>query len=149
MIPGLYTRGRLSPAWDRERRRCELEGAGINVVVSLTRAGEPDIDGSRFRYLHRPMPDGATFDRSIVLELAAVLAGMIRTGDRVLVMCRAGRNRAGLVAAATVRAVTGLSGAESLELVRHVRPRAVANPDFEGWLESLPGRPGEEDWSCS
>lgn len=60
-------------------------------------------------------------------------------GRRVLVTCRAGRNRSGLVTALTLREITGFSGRVCVELVRAGRTRqsALTNCGFVRALERL------------
>jgi protein-tyrosine phosphatase len=91
-----------------------------------------------------PMPDGrwptSSTSSPAIAEVNAVvrqIAAEIRRGGRVLVMCRAGRNRSGLLTALVVRQLTGCSGPEAVAGVRRGRPRALANPHFERYLERL------------
>lgn len=72
---------------------------------------------------------------------ANVVANYFTSGKRVLVTCMAGRNRAGLVVALALRALSGSSGAAA---ARHVKARrlrvegeALTNPTFVNLLNKL------------
>lgn len=128
----LYTRGRLRPDHLQELRD------GRYRVIALAKL-VPELALLVDGYEYRPLPDGqATPEvRERALLAAARAADLVKWNHPVIIHCNAGRNRACLVVALTLRELTGISGHEALQHVRSVRPRAVANPWFESWLEEL------------
>ncbi len=63
-----------------------------------------------------------------IKQLASIAARDLEHGD-VLVFCRFGNNRSGLVAGLTLREL-GFSGQEAIVAIRSKRPGALANLDF-------------------
>ncbi|HEU4676352.1 MAG TPA: hypothetical protein VFS29_10210 [Motilibacteraceae bacterium] len=118
---------------------------GITAVVDVADADSPtDPDqlgraGVRF-YRKEPLVDDAERlpDLDLVEELVDVLVDAVGEGHRALVCCSYGRNRSGLVAALTVRALLAVPGAEALRLLRARRRRAVNNPAFAAHVTALP-----------
>lgn len=78
------------------------------------------------------------------VRLAKHLARRVRAGRPVLVTCRHGRNRSGLVAALTLAALTGCSGQRASDIVRRRRRSpyggALTNAEFCQTLAMLPER---------
>ena len=56
----------------------------------------------------------------------------------VVIHCRAGRNRSGLLSALVVRELLRIDGARALAHVQQARPRAIANEAFADYLKELP-----------
>lgn len=133
IIDGLYTRGKLRTG----TQPSELETLGIGRVISLIPPGEPSLVGWK-GYSHHPMSDGATVDQGKLDRAVGVVLKAIGTGIPVLVMCRAGRNRTGLVVCTALNRRCGWNGAFCLEYFRARRPRGVANPAFERYILGLP-----------
>lgn len=69
------------------------------------------------------------------------VAGAVADGKRTLVSCAMGKNRSGLVTALAARELLGITGAQSVNLVRNRRPIALANPAFVRFLAALPRAP--------
>lgn len=118
-----------------------VRSAGLTAVVDVADAdAHPPagaIDG--LVYLKAPLVDGADLpDPAVTLRLAALVAGLIADGHRVLVHCTFGRNRSGLLASLVVRDVLGVSGADALAHVQARRDDTVNNRAFADWLRSLP-----------
>lgn len=140
ILPGqLYQRG-LFGKWPLWQKIDVLENGNVGAWVCLVRHPDPEL-ARQFEvrggwYVYRPISDGKVIERGLEL-LAFDLAQVIRKGKAVLVQCRAGRNRSGLLAALVVREVKGCSGREALEHVRRMRPNAIANPHFETYLREL------------
>lgn len=132
----LYQRGYVSG-----KHADALREAGFTCVANLT--NQPDLvlmgalGAAGGTYLFLPMADGKKIPPQAE-PLARELARRIRAGEKVLVHCRAGRNRSGLVTALTVRNLLGCSGADALAHVQERRPRALANEHFATYLRSLP-----------
>lgn len=114
---------------------------GVTTVVSLAPpTPDPDLvkwGGLFFNYTHMPIPDGLLRKSGDLRELAYEMGQEILDGGTVLTMCNAGRNRSGLLSALIVRELYGWSGTDAMECVRHHRPRALANPVFEKFLQGL------------
>lgn len=116
----------------------------VDLVVSCLR--NPDwqladaLDQGR-RYMSWPMSDGRKVPD--VELLVRNLATIVRRNGKVVVHCRAGRNRSALVAALVVREVTGCSGREARQLVQERRPNSLYNRSFAEYLDSLPP-PGKD-----
>ena len=135
IIPGkLYTRGnlqRVAPATLRE----EMKAAGVGLVVSLIK---PNMLGALSdsvpNYFYEPMADSKHLDVRQVESLADDIYEQVLTGDKVVIHCNQGRNRAGLIAALVVARILKISYAEAMVHVRDKRPRAIANPVFEKYL---------------
>lgn len=74
-----------------------------------------------------------------VLEVAAFVAALVKSGRRVLVHCTEGLNRSGVVAARALM-MMGLTAGEAIDLVRRQRGPSVdgfpalGNQAFVDWL---------------
>lgn len=142
ILPGqLYQRGKL------HRMSITVKEAGL-VYYGITDSVQlapphPDyglatIDAAGGAvYQHLPIPDGLLHNGAALVDLAGNYAKIITSGRVVLTMCNAGRNRSGLLSALIVRELTGLPGAAAMAVVRRHRPNAIANPNFERFLEGL------------
>lgn len=136
IIDGLYTRGKLG-----KRTLEDVLQLGVGCAVSLIPPGEPALEGWP-GYIHWPLSDGNHVVRSRLNWVVRVIIGKLREGTPVLVMCRAGRNRTGLVVSAVLVECLGIPGREALRLFREKRPRGVDNRAFEEYLVGLSGRAG-------
>lgn len=121
---------------------------GATTVVSLLEQSEFDLLGvpdlaaqasRRFRWLWLPIPDGgipdAAFEarwRSVGPELSARLAA----GERVLIHCRAGLGRSGLVAARLL-VESGLAPAAAIRAMRAARTGTIETQAQEQYLLRL------------
>jgi protein-tyrosine phosphatase len=61
----------------------------------------------------------------------------IRSGKRVLVTCRQGRNRSGLVCALVLRELTGWPGKMILTHLRNLRPGVLSNLVYAEYVGAL------------
>ncbi|MGN6242837.1 MAG: protein-tyrosine phosphatase family protein [Motilibacteraceae bacterium] len=118
---------------------------GITAVVDVADPDSPtdpdELERAGVRlYRKEPLVDDAERlpDLDLVEELVDVLVDAVGEGHRALVCCSFGRNRSGLVAALTVRALLAVPGAEALRLLRARRRRAVNNPAFAAHVTALP-----------
>ncbi len=138
IIPGkLYQRGKFAKLDYKLEALAEL---GVDIVVALAGKPDPDMAGL-FAYYYVPMGDsrsGLEKNAGGLLSLAAILAQHIREGHVALVHCNAGRNRSGLLNALIARYYFGTSGKDALDLVREIRPNAIATQAFEDFLKDLP-----------
>lgn len=162
---GLWTRGSLIGTVERHGASAvadELKRRGITLVISLTRIGEPWLtrrDVLDLQYLHEPMVDTndkepRACDLANAHAAARIAAQHIAAGHGdVLVMCRAGRNRTGLVTALTLaRLESGWSGLDALYHARTFRPgmcmvkadgSSITDHGFEVYLHGIPNNRGE------
>jgi hypothetical protein len=91
-----------------------------------------------------PIDDGDEVDPKVV-EVAALVASLIRAGSRVLVHCTEGLNRSGVVVARALMEM-GRTADEAVDLVRRARGPSVdgfpalGNPAFVEWLHLEEGR---------
>jgi protein-tyrosine phosphatase len=106
----------------------------INVVVSLLEPNEQHRLGIRnyARTAHRhglelvkfPIPDAGVPDPAALRALAERLSAMLDRGSRLLVHCRGGLGRSGLVVAAVLVA-RGVAPDRAIRAVRSARPGAI------------------------
>ena len=132
ILPNLFTRGCLSEGATPE----QLESLGIRHVVSLFPPGEPSLVGWD-GYTHASMSDGKEVNVALLEQVVEGILLNLRRKRPTLVMCRAGRNRTGLVVSVVLSRWLKIPGEEALDLFRSKRPRAVANPAFERYLLGL------------
>lgn len=140
ILPGrLYQRGKLH-SLEPAKKLSGLRHYGITTAVALAPPTPDPYLSVFFDYIHQPIPDGALDPKTgglKMLVLASQLVHNIEFGGTVLTMCNAGRNRSGLLSALIVRELTGLPGSAAMKVVRQHRPNAIANPNFERFLEGL------------
>ena len=132
ILPNLYTRGCLPKGTTPE----QLQSLGIRHVVSLFPPGEPSLVGWD-GYTHASMSDGAKVDTALLEQVVDSVISNLRRKRATLVMCRAGRNRTGLVVSVVLSRWLNFSGEKALAMFRSKRPRGVANPAFERYLLGL------------
>ncbi|QKW23704.1 dual specificity protein phosphatase family protein [Kitasatospora sp. NA04385] len=135
IAPGLWMGGHhwVDPAG---QRRPVVVGAEFELVVSLfTAEGHGPAPGVPHRSV--PVPDGPLDAEQLAAVQAAAraVAEAVRSGRRVLVRCRSGYNRSGLVVAQALVEL-GLGTAEAVRLVRARRsPWALHNELFVEYLD--------------
>ncbi len=125
VIPGLWQGGSRRPP----------EPGSFDVVVSLCARGNrrsplpPDQRGLAWFIADADVPDEETIRR-----LARQVSAWLDDGQRVLVRCKAGLNRSGLVVARTL-VERGVQPAEAIRQIRSSRHRrALNNQAFVAWL---------------
>jgi protein-tyrosine phosphatase len=134
VVSGLYISGHpdRSQGFMRE---------GVHAVIDL----EGDIDasipesesqGATTLYLYWPIEDGPKPDASTVRSIASFTARLLAEEKAVLVHCRSGHNRSGLICARTL-IERGMSPEEAIETVRTKRGdgHALSNEAFVDWLK--------------
>jgi protein-tyrosine phosphatase len=133
IVPGLFISGHPEHARDFMTR-------GVDAVVDL----EGDIDEvvteaeseKHVIYLYWPISDEHIMpDPHGVRRVSALVAGLIDDGKEVLVHCRSGHNRSGMVCARAL-ITQGLDPQEAIDKVREGRGdgEALTNPTFVRWL---------------
>ncbi len=133
VIPGLWQGGSRTPP----------EPGRFDVVVSLCARGNlrsPLSQGQRG--LSWFIADADVPDEQTLRRLARQVSAWLDDGQRVLVRCKAGLNRSGLVVARTL-VERGVDPTEAIRLIRRRRHRrALNNRAFVAWLlQEGPGEP--------
>jgi hypothetical protein len=91
----------------------------------------------------RPLRDRSDLplDDALLAAMVAKIARQVRAGEKVLVRCVLGVNRAPFVAALALAEIDGMSGQEALQAVRAARgPSVLCNPAFAEFLAVIPRR---------
>jgi ADP-ribosyl-[dinitrogen reductase] hydrolase len=138
--------------WDRDLG-ADLQAIrdwGASTIVSLLQQHEFELLGlpefearvaSAFRWLWLPIEDGGIPDAGFEARWASAgpeLRGRLTAGERVLVHCRAGLGRTGLVSARLL-VEFGMTPLEALRAVRQARPGTVQTEAQERYVLQLPG----------
>jgi len=86
----------------------------------------------------RTIDDGETpEDHEMHWSLVELIARSVQRGKKVLVHCGAGLNRSGLICALVYRELTGCSGLEAVDHVRHCRKLSLFNTRFVSFIDGL------------
>ena len=97
-------------------------------------------------WLHLPIPDvstpGPEFEAEW-LEISGHLRSRLDAGANILIHCRGGLGRSGMIAARLL-AESGVDAEEAIARVRAVRPRAIETWEQEQWARWGP-RGGFDD----
>lgn len=111
-----------------------MEQSGADAVLCTIKKGiAPEVKEKAFVYSEYPIPDGKVFRDDLFSQALDDLERWYDEGRTVLVHCRAGRNRsATTIALFLIR--RGMPPQEAIDLIRAIRPRAIANPVFEAKL---------------
>jgi len=113
--------------------------AGMDVLVlCAVEIQPPDVALKGLSTIRCPMVDDGTINSEQwrqAAQCARDVAGLVRQGYRVLVTCRQGRNRSGLVCGIALHLLTGHPGWECVEYIRARRPLALTNEAFAGAME--------------
>jgi protein-tyrosine phosphatase len=75
-----------------------------------------------------------------VKETAEIVAARLDDGKAVLITCRGGYNRSGLVTGYSLHLHLGWDGEKVVWWVRSKRDFALHNKRFAGWLSGLPAK---------
>lgn len=138
VLPGRLWQAGSPLDWDRVARN------GIEVIVDVNGDGDRRLEpvgwfrSESIVYLFWPLTDGRLPHEPTLTLVAGFVTDLLHQGKRVLVQCSQGVNRSALVCALVARHVERISGREAVERVLAVRPTALSNPTFRGWLETLP-----------
>lgn len=132
--PGLFIGSRPTPGTVRAH--------GFGMLVLCAREIQDPDDHPQVEVVLAPMDD-STLRTDFPGELStaqrardAVLPA-IRSGKRVLVTCRQGRNRSGLVCALVLRELTGWPGKMILTHLRNLRPGVLSNLVYAEYVGAL------------
>lgn len=141
VYPGLFlsghTRGLLPAASQqlldaKDIKRIVCVAPRLDAALALVFSDQ----GGTYRYDHVPLSDGKTLPVAKLQQLSADIAASLRAGQRTLVHCNAGRNRASLVGVLVMREF-GVSSNDAIAHIRATRVTALANSHFELFLRSL------------
>lgn len=115
-----------------------LRGKGVDTLVCALTPGERDLLGldsepeaareAGLSFVEFPIPDFSVPDADALLSLAQRIAKAVRKGDYVVVHCRGGIGRSGVVAGAVLIAM-GAGADEAMRLVSEAR--GVPAPETE------------------
>jgi hypothetical protein len=149
--PGKKQRGGLTASWDRSLD-VDLDAIaawGAKAVLTLVTRDElidlavPElgqgVTARGMQWFHLPIPDYSIPDAEWEArwqEEGAALRAMLMRGDRVLVHCRGGLGRSGVVAARLLIEL-GLRPHDAIEQVRKVRPGAIETGKQEAYVRAL------------
>ena len=155
LAPGKKGTSYFGGSWGRsleEDLRELTDTFGADVLVSLLEAvefpalGIPDLleraEGVGLRVRHLPIRDGgtpATEAAGAFAELVDAVLDELRAGATVVVHCRGGLGRSGLVVAAVLTS-SGLTADEAIAAVRSVRPGAVETREQEHYVQAFAQR---------
>jgi len=145
-------------AWDRDLQAdlLAIRRWGASAIVSLMEhrefwlLGVPEFEAkvsADFRWLWLPIPDGGVPDEEFErrwAEAGPELHRRLAAGERVLIHCRAGLGRTGLVASRLL-VEAGSTPLRALNAVRQARPGTVETLPQEQYVLLLPGRLAGDD----
>lgn len=117
------------------------EGFGLLVLCALEyQPPGPLFD--RVEVIHAPADDD--FDNppprealTLALSTANRVVEAYRRGLKIMVTCRMGVNRSGLVTALSLHKLFGVSGSSAIQTIKKARPFALSNPQFLACLERI------------
>jgi protein-tyrosine phosphatase len=149
--PGKYDRNAMSGHWDRDLS-LDLEAIrnwGAAAVVTLVEPKEltllrverlgDEVHRLCMAWFHLPIVDvktpDAAFER-LWIERGGEIKALLREGRNVLVHCRGGLGRAGMVAARLLIEL-GMEPKTAIAKVRAVRPGAIETSDQERYVLNL------------
>jgi ADP-ribosyl-[dinitrogen reductase] hydrolase len=148
-----YCPGKKDPhvkggAWVRDLALdvAAIHGWGAELVITLLESQEIDllevqhlpqeVEARGMRWLHLPIPDGSIPDEAFEArwrEHERQFDATLKRGGRVLVHCRGGLGRSGMVAARLL-VESGMTPEKAILAVRQVRPRAIETPEQEAYV---------------
>jgi hypothetical protein len=116
---------------------------GFHVLVLCAQEFQPAAESfPGLTVVHAGIDDAHLTDEEgrTATDAAHFVAKFWRDGARVLVTCRQGRNRSGLVMALALHELAGMSGRHAVQRVKSARKDALTNDSFVAALERVPAR---------
>jgi protein-tyrosine phosphatase len=153
--PGKHDRHATSGPWARDLT-VDLDAIAAwnaKAVVTLVEPQEisrlcisdlgPQIQRRGMEWVHMPITDvstpGPEFEAKWP-EVSGRLRSRLNAGENILVHCRGGLGRAGMIAARLL-VETGVDPEDAMKRVRAVRPGAIETRLQEQWVRTGPQRP--------
>ena len=152
ICPGKRGDSILGAAWERDLDADvrAIGEWGAAAVVTLIEDHEFEMLGverlsaavrdAGMQWHHLPIPDLQVPDARFEAGWASAgvrLGNQLRDGERVLVHCRGGLGRTGMVAARLLVEFAGATPRQALDRVREARHGAVETPEQEAWVLEL------------
>ncbi len=131
VAPRLFMRGHFEKNKDKIS---SLNKRNISLVVCLLDKFDTDLPEAGISLVSYPLTDGKYVDEPVVKSAVTEVVRALESGLGVLVHCRGGKNRAGLVVTLSMMQFWGLAPTAALRWARAVRPKAVSNPVFEEYI---------------
>ena len=121
--------------WDRVRAH------HVDTIVDMDGSVDPGVPETpnELLYLYYPVLDDELPELGKLETVARLVADLVAARHVVLVHCRLGLNRSGLLVA-TALTYLGLTGAQALDHLRAVQPGALYNDVFAEHVRRLPAR---------
>lgn len=150
--PGKHGDSLNGAAWARdiEADLAALKVWGASLVVTLMEWHEfallrvPDLDARvaahGMAWAHLSIPDQGVPGRAFAVawpRVRAELLSQLNLGGRVVLHCRGGLGRTGLVAAVLL-IETGMAAEEAIRAVRRIRPRAIETDEQACFVRDWP-----------
>ena len=150
MCPGKRDPYAAFGAWDRDLQ-ADLQAIrawGASAMVSLLEKHEFELVGLRdfeaqvsnaFHWVWLPIPDGGVPGDRFETQWAVAgpeMRGRLADGGRILVHCRAGLGRTGMIVS-RILVECGMKPAEAIRAVRRARPGTVETAHQEQYVLSL------------
>jgi ADP-ribosyl-[dinitrogen reductase] hydrolase len=151
LCPGKYDPNAMSGSWDRDLATDldAIRGWGAAAVVTLLETQEfallrvqqlgEEVMRRDMSWFHLPITDVCTPDDDFERAWKSAgekLRSMLRNGSDVLVHCRGGLGRAGMIAARLLVEL-GVEPLTAIAKVRKVRPGAVETRDQEQFVMDI------------
>lgn len=153
ICPGKQGDSQYGSAWNRDLA-IDLEvirtwGASVLVTAmeseEMQRVGVGQLGSAatqaRLQWIHLPMTDGAVPDERLdrIWPIAApTILKVLSDGGRVVIHCRGGLGRTGMVASMLLIEL-GKSPRDALDIVRRTRPGTVETEDQEAFVLNYRG----------
>jgi protein-tyrosine phosphatase len=116
-----------------------VETKKVGAILEGVRLGS-EIERRGMEWVHMPIPDvstpGTAFEAKWP-EVSRSLRSRLDAGENILVHCRGGLGRAGMIAARLL-VETGVEPEVAIERVRAVRPGAIETGAQERWVRMGP-----------
>ncbi len=127
--------GPLRTPWSLD----SLKEAGFNVVINLSEVppDKEDFEKLNIDSFWCPLPTAVPADRQAELDCIAslpkafeYLVTSLNKNHKVLVHCKAGKDRTGLLLSYFFARTNGISSLQSITRIREINPEALSS---EGW----------------
>jgi protein-tyrosine phosphatase len=132
VFPNLFQGSQIKTKEDIEK----IEELKIKTIIDLEGGFDPPMGFLDF-YLYWPISDVPWLpDQEYLYRVAEFGVHFIESKEKVLVHCKQGLNRSGLVCG-RIMSLTGWRGPEILKAINEKIPGALWNPIFRGYVGGL------------